>query len=134
MPGVEKFIDELAALESVNQTNLEEMLSRYGPTAVVPPKASRFLKSGPYAMAGEESLRDGEEYTVPAILEQDLDEFLDLHNRHQPVAGLVLPVPRRFAKSHDARLPNYLAVVPDDHYRAEIGFCDTPFSGEGANP
>ena len=130
LAGVDAFLEKLAALPAVSQSHLESLLARYGPTAPDPPKFSRFLESGPYAMAGEESLRDIEEFTVSAILDSDIDEFLACQKQHTSTAGLVLPVPRRFARP-DARVPRYLAVVPHEHYDPAIGFCERPIADRG---
>ena len=47
-----------------------------------------------------------------------------------PVAadGLIVPVPLRFRRQHDLRLPPYLAVAPSSHYHPALGFLDEPMA------
>ena len=72
-----------------------------------------------------EELRDGEDYTVPAILDNDVDSFLSMETRHEPVDGLILNVPRKFAR-RDGRIKSYLSVAPSSHYDPQRGFCKEP--------
>jgi len=130
LSGVDAFLAELASRPAVSQSVLETLLDRHGPTAPDPPKFSRFLESGPYAMAGEESLRDVEDFTVSAILDSDIDEFSACQKDRTSTAGLVLPVPRRFAR-RDVRVPRYLAVAPHEYYHPAIGFCESPIVEKG---
>jgi CRISPR-associated endonuclease/helicase Cas3 len=124
LAGVEGFLAEVAGPDRVSQERLEEALQRHGPRAARPDRWCSFLESGAYALGGEETFRDIEEFTVPAVLGRDVEAFLRADRREQP--GFVLPVPRRLGRARDARLPRYLAVAPDAHYSPAVGFCDQP--------
>ncbi len=130
--GTEEFLARLEHAETrISQIDLEEALA----AAPSPPQRadelSSFLRSGPYAMAGEEDFRDIEEFTVSAVLAQDVPEFVRLRAQRTPTDGLVLPVPRRFGRERDVRLPSYVAVARDDHYDPLLGFCDRPIAEMG---
>lgn len=118
--GTEEFVDELANKERVSQVDLELALERWAPQTREPDKACSFLESGPYAMARELSFRDGNDFTVDAILDADVDDFVSAAAAEK--AGFILPVPRRFAKGADARLPAYLRTAPAENYHPLIGF------------
>jgi CRISPR-associated endonuclease/helicase Cas3 len=126
LEGVRGFVEALTRQEQVSQRDLECALERYGPAVVEPDKACQFLQSGPYAIAGEEDFRDIEEFTTPAVLDGDVGEFLALQKKRLPTDGLVVPVPRRFARQRHADLPAYLGVAPRALYLPAVGFCDQP--------
>jgi len=114
------FVADLTAAESVSQTDLEQRLEHYSQLA---PKESErlaaFLDDGPWARGGEEALRDGDDFTVPAILDDDID-------RWAPGAdGLVVPVPRNLALP-EPRLPRHLHRAPASHYSKTLGFRKHP--------
>jgi CRISPR-associated endonuclease/helicase Cas3 len=129
LTGANDFLQRLSAKDSVNQVDLEEGLKRFGPDLFEPPKDCRFLSSGPYATQREETLRDIEAFTVPAVLDgKDLEEFLRLQRDKQPTDGLIVPVPLRFRRQRDDRLPPYLSVAPASHYQPALGFLDEPMT------
>jgi CRISPR-associated endonuclease/helicase Cas3 len=137
LAGLEEFLVEVAtgsdALD-ISQTHLENALLRHGPKLGQPDRWCSFLGSGPYAQGGDESFRDIEEYTVPALLEEDVAEYLRLQQAREPTAGLIVPVPRRFghpAREFDSRLPKFLAVASGAHYDPLTGFWDAPLLLEG---
>src|SRR5262249_16662622 len=78
LEGVPEFVQHVARRGVLSQTDLEEALKVYGPNLVYPDKACRFLESGPYAMSGEATYRDIEEFTIPAVLDSDVNNFIDL--------------------------------------------------------
>jgi hypothetical protein len=84
------------------------------------------LKSGPYALGGEEDFREIEEFSRPSLLQSEVDAFLSAGKADQP--GFVVPVPRKLSKERDdnlhAKLPRYLGVAPEGHYHQALGFCD----------
>lgn len=128
--AADAFIADLcAAAEGVSQTFLEQRLEHYSAkTAIEPKRLTAFLDDGPWARGGEEALRDGDDFTVPAIRDTDIDQW-------QPGAeGLVVPVPRKLAQP-DPRLPRHLHRAPADHYSPLLGFCKQPVDApEGDNP
>jgi CRISPR-associated endonuclease/helicase Cas3 len=132
LTGIDDFLTRLAGQKKrINQIDLEKALA----AAPAPParsdELSSFLKSGPYAMAGEEDFRDIEEFTMSAVLAKDVVEFAALQNAKEPTDGLIVPVPKRLGKERDPRLPSYVAVASDEHYHPLIGFCDTPITEMG---
>jgi CRISPR-associated endonuclease/helicase Cas3 len=131
LTGLEAFLNELAGVGVVSQAQLDEALRRAPARPRPGDRACSFLESGPYARAGEETFRDIEEFTVPAVLARDVPLFLAGDRAGRP--GLVVPVPRRLSRAlprHPA-LPSYLAVADDAHYHPALGFCDQPITGEG---
>jgi CRISPR-associated endonuclease/helicase Cas3 len=83
-----------------------------------------FLDSKMYAMGRDESFREGDEFTVDAVLDEDVEKYLRAKNSGSPeAAGFVLPVPKRFA-SENARLGRFLHQAPASHYDPEFGFCE----------
>jgi CRISPR-associated endonuclease/helicase Cas3 len=125
-----KFIDDLAG-RLVSQRDLEKAYEDHDPQQVEPDKHCPFLDSGPYAEAGEESFRDIDEFTVPCVLDKDLDAVLRaMRDRKKPYDGFVVPVPRRFVdeskRPPDACFPRWLSVAPSSHYDPSSGFSDRP--------
>jgi CRISPR-associated endonuclease/helicase Cas3 len=126
--GVADFVKDLSGCPHVSQTVLEEALEKYGPRQPEADRACRFLESGPYAMTGQDTFRDVEEFTTPAVLARDVGTFLRLRQNRQATDGLIVPVPRKLGRQRDPRLPPYLAVAADDHYDPAIGFGDEPIT------
>jgi CRISPR-associated endonuclease/helicase Cas3 len=134
LAGLEAFLGELAGPEAVSQARLQDALRRAPAPPRLGDKACSFLESGPYAQAGEETFRDIEEFTVPAILARDVPAFLAGDRAQRP--GLVVPVPRKLSRAlpRHPDLPSYLAVADDAHYHPALGFCDQPLGPQGGLP
>jgi CRISPR-associated endonuclease/helicase Cas3 len=127
--GLSGFLEELCSDSSennVSQSMLESALEKHGPKLGQPDRWCAFVESGAFAQGGDEHFRDIEEFTIPAVLDCDIPEFLARQRRHESPVGLVLPIPRRLALPQDSRLPGYLSVAPDDHYDPQTGFWNTP--------
>jgi CRISPR-associated endonuclease/helicase Cas3 len=136
LTGLEKFLDDLKSNSETNdcrQSDLEEALRKHGPTLEDPDRWCSFVGSGPYAQSGEESFRELDDFTAPAILCSDVGPFLALQANRQPTAGLVVPVPRRIhrAAPRDPRLPCHLPVAPDENYDPLTGFWEEALPLEG---
>ena len=119
----ENFIHFLAAKPEVSQSDLAAYLE--GMTVSKPHIEggfTGFLDSGWYAMGSEDSFREGTDYTVDCILDSDIEEYRRLTTESpEERAGLVVPVPRRFADREqllDGRFP----VAPSSHYNNLVGF------------
>jgi CRISPR-associated endonuclease/helicase Cas3 len=118
----------LAALNgrAVSQATLEALLdelSRLDPAER--DTLCTFLDDGPWARGGAQELRDGDDFTVPAVLDSDIERW------HPGADGLVLPVPRRppLAEADpQRRLPRYLRVAPASHYSPALGFMTEPLT------
>jgi CRISPR-associated endonuclease/helicase Cas3 len=122
LSGTEAFIADLMSAETVSQTDLEERLEHYSRLAQKEPeRLTAFLDDGPWARGGEQDLRDGDDYAVAAILDQDLPRWAP------GCEGLVVPVPRKLGRS-DPRLPLHLHVAPANHYCERFGFCKHPLN------
>ncbi|MBI2502237.1 MAG: CRISPR-associated helicase Cas3', partial [Candidatus Latescibacteria bacterium] len=87
--------------EEVSQAWLQELLEQFGPRAVEVERYAAFLESGPWASSREETLREDQDFTVPAVLDGDVERYLALQEAHRPVDGLLVAVPRRFARRED---------------------------------
>lgn len=128
LTGLPEFL-ELVKDKELSQTAIEEALE----SVPCPPwggdKLSMFLESGPYALAGEEAFRDGEDYNRECVLFEDVREYLNARSEKKP--GFLLPVPKRWAKARDQdafaehrRLPRHLGVAAEGHYHELLGYCD----------
>jgi CRISPR-associated endonuclease/helicase Cas3 len=122
--GREDFIKNVAGRE-VSQLYLEQLLEAYGPAEPELERYAAFLENGPWAKAREESLREESNYTVQAILSDDLEKYLEFRKQRQPTDALLLPVPRRWAEPC-RRLGRFPLVAPASHYHRDFGFFDYP--------
>jgi CRISPR-associated endonuclease/helicase Cas3 len=87
-----------------------------------------FLDAGWYAMARDESFREGDDFTVDCVLDSETDEYLAKSKVGDPVAiGYIVPVPKRFA-SECSRLGRYLREAPALQYHPDFGFIDEEIS------
>ena len=85
---------------------------------------TEFSDAGPYAMAQDESFREGDDFTVDCVLDSDIDEYLLKRTARESNAdGYIVPVPRRFAREN-AKLGRYLREAPLAQYDPDFGFLD----------
>lgn len=124
--GIEGFINHLVHKGAVSQSDLEKAMNEFGSKEPVWERTASFFNSGPYAVSGDQQLRDIDDASVPAVLSDDIARFVELQSRHQPTDGLICPVPRPLARERNPSLPRWLAVAPGDHYSEWIGFCNWP--------
>jgi len=126
LEGVEQFLQKLASLNAVAQSELEVAL-REAPTRKVSPRAvCQFLRSGPFASSGVEMFRDIEQFSRPAVLESDLSTVLHQRAAGNSIDGYVLPVPRQFRRNGPTGLPRHLGVARSNHYLSALGYCNEP--------
>ena len=125
--GRESFVDALVGRD-VSQATLQRLLAKLGPDEVEVDRYSSFLDAGPWATSREKSLRESNEFTVPAILDSDIPEYLSLSRTGKPTDGLLVPVPRRFARS-DPRLGDWPLTAPASHYNPLFGFMEKELEG-----
>ncbi len=78
-----------------------------------------FLDSGWWAWSREQSFREGDEYTVQAVLDSDLAEFIANRRAHEPNDGLLVPVPRSSAQFDEG---HGVFVAPGAQYDSALGF------------
>lgn len=126
---IPEFVTRLGAAP-VSQEQLEDLLEQFTKDkAPEPDRLIAFIKDGFWTRGGVEELRDSVNYTVSAVLSNDVDYYLQLRRRGNPIAeGLILPAPwypRELAQA-DARLGNNLRVAPSSHYHERYGLCKAP--------
>ena len=118
--------DFIAAIRgsTVSQTRLDELLEQFGPNAPEPDRIAAFIDDGYWSRGGREDLRDGLDFSVPAILDGDIERYLRAIKHKKPTDGFVVPVPKEFAQS-DPRL-GWMKSAPASHYDARYGFFKEP--------
>ncbi|MCE1246814.1 MAG: CRISPR-associated helicase Cas3' [Firmicutes bacterium] len=121
LAGVDEFLSLLSGKEA-SQALLEELLEKFGHTAAEVPKYSAFLESGLWAQSGEE-LRDINDFSVQAILDSDVGQYLDLIGKKKPVDGLILSVPKKFGTKNDS-VGKFIYTASSANYHPEYGFLD----------
>ena len=125
LAGFDNFVDWLAKSSPVSQMDLEEGMQLFGSTGIEAERRSSFLTSGPYAMAGEDSFRDIEEFSQQCVLDEDIDHFLKASADKR--AGFVCPVPKKLKPITHDKLPKYLRVGHASNYKPETGYHDIAF-------
>jgi CRISPR-associated endonuclease/helicase Cas3 len=124
LAGLNEFLKAIVGKPAVRQTDLEEGLAN-APGRVEVPKLNSFLTSGPYALGGEDSFRESEEFNAQAVLAGEVSRYLAAESDEKP--GYILPVPKRFADwEHGIKELHYLATAPEAHYDPKTGFWDEP--------
>ncbi len=124
LSGVPAFLEALDGQE-VSQARLEELLERHGEAAPEPGLYAAFLESGPWAESREASLREESDFTVQAVLDTDVPEYLLLRKCHKPWDGLLTPAPKKLARRHP-QLGLWPLTVPATHYHPRLGLLDYP--------
>lgn len=121
--------DFVAAIQgtTISQALLEELLENYGPSEPEPDRIAAFIDDGFWSRGGREDLRDGLDFSVPAILDADIERYLRASKEKKPTDGFVVPVPRRLAQI-DPRLGR-LKAAPATHYDPRYGFFKEPVVG-----
>jgi CRISPR-associated endonuclease/helicase Cas3 len=124
------FLAELSD-QSISQYQLAVSLERHSKPERDADGSARFLDSGYYATPG--SFRDTDEYSVPCILDSDLEDVKEILNsketyRKEP---FMINVPRKWADretEHHSWLPKYIGVAERaGHYdNPERGFVTKP--------
>ena len=102
-----------------SQSDLEATMAEYQPVQREPERFSSFLESGCYAMSYP--YREGENFTVPAVLDNEVETWLSAVKHGHPTDGFVVPVPRPFVRPHEA-LGRFLKTAPATHYHPSYGF------------
>jgi CRISPR-associated endonuclease/helicase Cas3 len=120
----EAFVSKMAhRKQPLSQAVLAQYLEQMD---VVSPLAAEgftgFLDSGMYAMARDESFREGDDFTVDCVLDTDMPEYLEARRGKNPAAiGFIVPVPRPFA-SENPKLGGFIREAPGTHYDPFVGF------------
>jgi CRISPR-associated endonuclease/helicase Cas3 len=83
-----------------------------------------FLDAGAYAMASDETFREGEDFTVDCVLDSDIDAHLQARKVGDPESvAFIVPVPKRFAREN-GRLGRYVCEAPATQYDSNFGFLE----------
>lgn len=111
--------------EIASQRELAENLEKYSPKEPYPDGSSSFVDSGYWATS--EPFRETDDYSVNAILDTDINEFMKLREAKNPAAeGYILPVPKNLTQPNRENLPEnfpkYLATAPSQLYCERRGF------------
>lgn len=131
----------------VSQSELDHVYQECDTSPIEPSKLCPFLDNGPFAKTGE-SWREGEEFTVPCILDYDVTKVRKILHDRDPtkrvIDGYVVPAPawvRKEPRPEDPKFPRWLSVVTSkvitsvvrkkNCYDARIGFDDRPFRKSG---
>jgi len=110
----------------VSQHQLAEALENYSTPEREADRSARFLESGYYAIPG--SFRNIDEFSVPCILDKDLDTVKAILNssekyRKEP---FIIDVPKKWVnpkETYPSWLPKYLSVATwEGHYNEASGF------------
>ena len=113
--------------QTISQRQLAEALERHSKPERDADGSARFLDSGYYATPG--NFRDTDEFSVPCILDEDLEEvrlILDSKDKHKK-EQFIINVPRKWVQretEHHTWLPKYLGVAQTaGHYdNSDRGF------------
>jgi CRISPR-associated endonuclease/helicase Cas3 len=115
----------------ISQRDLAAKLEHYAPPERTSDDAvARFLDSGYYAIPG--SFRDTDDYSVPCILDRDLEavEAIFASPKTYEKEPYIINIPRKWATGRTEQhhwLPNYLQVAQwQDHYSETQGFITKP--------
>lgn len=121
LSGVTSFVSALTE-GLVTQKDLAELLGQLGPDQYEAERWLSFINGGVNALSREESLRDGIDFLVQAVLDSDVSAYLELRKQRSPKsAGLLLPVPRQEGK-RDGRLPDWLHIASSENYDPNLGY------------
>ena len=122
----EKFINELGSGD-ISQKRLAEALEKFANEERKADGLPSFFTSGYFATAG--SFRDTDEYSVPCILDRDLDEVkrrIESKPKKETYDGFIINVPRKGVTPPDDKpswLPKYLGVAQwEGNYDMRSGF------------
>jgi CRISPR-associated endonuclease/helicase Cas3 len=121
----ENFINELGSGD-ISQKRLAEALEKFANEERKADGLPSFFTSGYFATAG--SFRDTDEYSVPCILDRDMEKVKEcIESRpKKPYDGFIINVPRKGVNPPDEKpswLPKYLGVAQwEGNYNVRSGF------------
>ena len=120
-----KFIEELGSGD-ISQKRLAEALEKFANEERKADGLPSFFTSGYFATAG--SFRDTDEYSVPCILDRDMEKVKECMESRpkKPYDGFIINVPRKGVNPPDEKpswLPKYLGVAQwEGNYNMRSGF------------
>lgn len=105
----------------ISQADLDKLLEDLtADLAREPERIAAFIDDGPWSIGGRERLREGDDYSVPAVLDTDVEDVLVARKRREPIDGWIVPAPK-FLSQVDSRLGVFPQVAPTDHYHPRTG-------------
>lgn len=108
----------------VSQRYLAEQLETHSIAERYADGSSSFITGGYWATS--EPFRDGDDYSVSAILDTDLDEVEKLIEQRKPIDGFIVPVPKKYRledfENRPGNLPRYLEIASSQFYSEKRGF------------
>ena len=116
------FVDWLAnEVSQASQKDLADGLQKFTGRERETEPSSRLFESGYFATPG--LLREIDEFTVPSILNGDLEEAQQLIRDKKGLEKLLVPVPRNcLLAEHPPWLPKYFSAASSTQYTKDIGF------------
>ncbi|ADE56275.1 CRISPR-associated helicase/endonuclease Cas3 [Aminobacterium colombiense] len=96
--------------KTINQEDLQSLLEEFSPQNREMEKLLPFLNSDAFAFTFGGGIRDGDVYTVSAILESNINNYWNLRKQFQPIDGLILPAPQNCVERGNG-LPSYLYIA-----------------------
>ncbi len=108
---------------AVCQRRLAEALEAHACGEPDPVGTTRFLEAGYFATPG--SFRDGEDFTRPCLLDEDVEKAWALREAHRAWDGLIVSVPKRCVAKEAVRpswLPAHLGIARGASYDTWLGF------------
>lgn len=123
--GVDAFLADLNG-KAVSQKDLELGLGKYGEAEKRIDKFSAFLESGPWAFAADYHLRDGLDLSESAILDTEVETYLNWRKWKKPIDGLILQAPKKTTRPEPKLERYFLRVVSASHYDPHYGLLQTP--------
>jgi CRISPR-associated endonuclease/helicase Cas3 len=133
------FVDRLIEIGGIlSQVQLEDTFTASDPKPPEIEKLIPFEYSGAFAQSREETFRDIDGFTVPCILDNDVQTVKQLLRSRKPIDGFILPVPHYAAKNggpdHEG-LPDWLFVASSNDYCQLAGYKTPRFhNSQGVTP
>jgi CRISPR-associated endonuclease/helicase Cas3 len=117
--GVEEFLAALDGREFC-QADLSRAIEGLSSNETMASGASSLFDSGYYAFPHE--FRDLDDFARPCVLDGDLEEARRLLAEKRSLAGLIVPVPRKYVSAGPEWLPRFLGVAASSNYKPSRGF------------
>jgi CRISPR-associated endonuclease/helicase Cas3 len=115
MAGVDEFLTDIDG-KSCSQAKLEDLLEKHGPSNIEVEKYAAFFEDGFWAKSREEGIREEGDFTVQAILDNEIEKYLIAEKKKKP--GYLMPVPRKYARQ-DSRLGRWPLVANSSLYNGK---------------
>jgi CRISPR-associated endonuclease/helicase Cas3 len=117
-----RFLTPFLGCTAVSQRDLAQALERCQSRELLADQdGPSFLSSGYYAVAS--SFRDTDDFSVPCILDNELEIVKDLLQQKKSYEGYLVPVPRSEPLEAPINgIPRHLRIAPADRYHPSTGY------------